>query len=241
MHRKKLAKNNGMLFKFPYEDNLCFWMKNTYLPLNIAFLDNSGKILQIEDMAPLSTRTVRANNKCKYALEVNKGWFKDNGVNVGAIIGGIEFKKNVKISQGMPPLAPEGQMPQEGLPQQPQQPQENAQPQPNPDVQLNMTHEEVLKDADLNNKKLTIIYQKKDGFVLPPKTISPPFLFEKDEEGERDALLKAWDDQNGSWKSFLIDNIISLEEEGKDQEKEEGISNTNLEKENIGDNYEKSI
>ena len=52
MDRKSLPDNNGMLFKFKYAHNLSFWMRNTYIPLDIAFLDDNGKVLQIESMAP---------------------------------------------------------------------------------------------------------------------------------------------------------------------------------------------
>jgi uncharacterized membrane protein (UPF0127 family) len=75
MGRKKLAQNNGMLFKFPESNVLSFWMKNTYIPLDIAFLDDNGRIVQIESMNPLSTRTTSAKQPCRYALEVNKDWF----------------------------------------------------------------------------------------------------------------------------------------------------------------------
>lgn len=83
MDRKTLANNHGMLFKFPEAQRLGFWMRNTYIPLDIAFINNDGEISQIERMYPLSTRSIRSNNNCKYALEVNAGWFKDNGIKVG--------------------------------------------------------------------------------------------------------------------------------------------------------------
>src|SRR3990167_4564727 len=86
MDRKSMNKNRGMLFKFPYSTRLSFWMKNTYIPLDIAYIDNDGKILQIENMIPLSTRPVVANHECRYALEVNKGWFKENNIGIGSRI-----------------------------------------------------------------------------------------------------------------------------------------------------------
>ena len=88
MDRKCMSENNGMLFKFPSAHYLQFWMQNTYIPLDIAFLDNQGKVLQIETMYPLSTRAVRANYMCKYALEVNEGWFRRNNVKVGSLVMG---------------------------------------------------------------------------------------------------------------------------------------------------------
>ena len=50
---------------------------------------------------------------------------------------------------------------------------------------------------------------------MPPKTISPPFEFDKDEDGVNDAIVKAWDEQTGGWKSFIIDNILNIEKENK--------------------------
>lgn len=102
MDRRTLAQNNGMLFKFPHKSNLSFWMRNTYLPLDIAFIDDDGKILQISEMYPLSTRAIRSNYACKYALEVNKGWFKSNNIKEGSyVVGDIMGKsKRTILAQG---------------------------------------------------------------------------------------------------------------------------------------------
>jgi len=88
MKRKVLSENEGMLFKFPYPQGLRFWMKDTYIPLDIAFVDDDGTILQIEEMYPRSTRTVDSNYYCRMALEVNHGWFKKNSIKVGDVIAG---------------------------------------------------------------------------------------------------------------------------------------------------------
>ena len=96
MFCKSLSKNSGMLFKFPYAHHLRFWMKNTYIPLDIAFINDDGKILQIENMSPLSTRAVTSSYPCKYALEVNGGWFKKEYINVGDYIGGEAINKPIK-------------------------------------------------------------------------------------------------------------------------------------------------
>lgn len=93
MFRKCLGKNSGMLFSFPHEDYYSFWMQNTYIPLDIAFIDKSGTVVDIRQMMPLSTRNVRPDFPCKYALEVNRDWFSENGVEVG-----YSFKKDVVTS-----------------------------------------------------------------------------------------------------------------------------------------------
>lgn len=198
MNRKHLSKNQGMLFKFPFNTRLSFWMKDTYIPLDIAFLDENGKILQIEEMIPLSTRPIYSKSSCKYALEVNKGWFKDNGVKEGQYIGGRGIGTQKKHAQAGPAKAvPEND------------PENNA---VSPQVILNMSVKEQLDQANLKGKDLIIIYQTKRGKTLPPKSISPPFRFESDEEGHHDAVVKAWDNQDAGWKSFLIDNILNIQE-----------------------------
>lgn len=83
MFRKYLGKNSGMLFVFESEDYHPFWMKNTYIPLDIAFINKSGTIVDIRHMTPLSTRRIIASSPFKYALEMNLEWFKDNGIKIG--------------------------------------------------------------------------------------------------------------------------------------------------------------
>jgi hypothetical protein len=62
---------------------LSFWMKNTRIPLSIAFIDQQGRIVDIQDMEPFSLRTRVSARPAQYALEVNQGWFKKNGIDVG--------------------------------------------------------------------------------------------------------------------------------------------------------------
>ncbi|MBD3363314.1 DUF192 domain-containing protein [Candidatus Dojkabacteria bacterium] len=75
MHRKKLDEDRGMLFIFPKEQNLSFWMKDTYIPLDIIFLDENKQITTIhQDSKPLDTGTYKSQYPSKYALEVNAGF-----------------------------------------------------------------------------------------------------------------------------------------------------------------------
>ena len=83
MYRAELSKNSGMFFIWDSERFQCMWMKNTSLELNIAFISNQGEILEIFDMIPFSTESICSSRKVKYALEVNKNWFKENKINVG--------------------------------------------------------------------------------------------------------------------------------------------------------------
>jgi hypothetical protein len=86
MNRKYLPVNNGMLFVFESERVLNFWMKNTHVPLSIAFADTNGIIIQISDMKPLDLSLTSSKLPARYALEVNQGWFKHNNIARGCKI-----------------------------------------------------------------------------------------------------------------------------------------------------------
>lgn len=90
MHRKSMAPNQGMLFVFPFPERHCMWMRNTFLPLSVAFLDDQGKILNIEDMKPQTETSHCAIAPARFALEMNRGWFSDKGLKAGLRIGGLE-------------------------------------------------------------------------------------------------------------------------------------------------------
>jgi uncharacterized protein len=92
MFREKLGKDEGMIFVYGREEHLSFWMKNTRIPLSIAFLDKTGKIVDIQDMVPFSLQTHVSALPARYALEVNQGWFKENGISVG---DGIKLPANL--------------------------------------------------------------------------------------------------------------------------------------------------
>ena len=83
MFRESLGPKEGMLFVFEEEQVLSFWMKDTGIPLSIAFLDKNGKVTDIIDMEPYSTRPVRSSGLCRYAIEANRGFFEKAGLLVG--------------------------------------------------------------------------------------------------------------------------------------------------------------
>ena len=90
MNRRSMAANHGMLFVFPDAERHCMWMRNTYLPLSVAFLDQRGQILNIEDMQPQSETSHCAAGPARFALEMNQGWFAAKGIRAGQAIGGLE-------------------------------------------------------------------------------------------------------------------------------------------------------
>lgn len=93
MYRRYLGKNEGMLFIYDSPRRLSFWMKNTRIPLSIAFLDGNGKIVQIEDMRPYDSAAFHPSSQpVQYALEMNRGWFERNGVGVGDVVEIPKYK-----------------------------------------------------------------------------------------------------------------------------------------------------
>ncbi len=86
MFRSSLGSREGMLFIFESDQRLSFWMKNTSIPLSIAFISSKGEILEIADMKPISLKSVISSRSARYALEVPLGTFKSLGVEVGARI-----------------------------------------------------------------------------------------------------------------------------------------------------------
>jgi uncharacterized membrane protein (UPF0127 family) len=89
MNRFSLQQDHGMLFVFERPEPLSFWMKNTYIPLSIAFLDTNGRILNIEDMAPQTEATHWSRGAALYALEMRKGWFLERGIKAGDRVDGV--------------------------------------------------------------------------------------------------------------------------------------------------------
>ena len=90
MNRRSMGANQGMLFVFLQNDRHCMWMRNTFLPLSVAFLDEGGKILNIEDMKPQTDTSHCAAGPARFALEMNLGWYASRGLKPGQRIGGIE-------------------------------------------------------------------------------------------------------------------------------------------------------
>ena len=90
MNRFSLQPDHGMLFVFSEPQRLAFWMKNTYVPLSIAFIGPDGRILNIEDMAPQTESTHPSRGLAIYALEMKKGWFAERGIRPGDAVKGLE-------------------------------------------------------------------------------------------------------------------------------------------------------
>ena len=83
MHRRSLGERNGMIFVYEADGHLSFWMKNTYIPLTLAFLSRDGEILQVEELKPLSLNPVTSERAARYALELPAGALQRLGVGPG--------------------------------------------------------------------------------------------------------------------------------------------------------------
>lgn len=93
MLRQSMAEDAGMLFLFPTDTTVGFWMRNTYLPLDIAYIDASGKVLEIRRAQPLDEAPLTPKGPYRYTLEVNQGWFERHGFGPGA---------NVRLPSDLP-------------------------------------------------------------------------------------------------------------------------------------------
>jgi hypothetical protein len=90
MYRYSLPPNRGMLFIFPEAHAYCMWMKDTYIPLSVAFIDNKGRIVNIAEMQPGSRSYYCAAKSVRHVLEMNEGWYHRNRIGPGTRIRGIQ-------------------------------------------------------------------------------------------------------------------------------------------------------
>lgn len=92
MFRSELPEHSGMLFLFPGRGTQCMWMRNTLLPLSVAFLRDDGTIVNIEDMEPQTETSHCSSEPVRAALEMTQGWFAKRGVKPGMKIGGMPIR-----------------------------------------------------------------------------------------------------------------------------------------------------
>jgi uncharacterized protein len=90
MYRERLGPEAGMIFKYATSGPASMWMKNTRIPLSVAFIDARGKILNIDDMTPFSEQAHSSKGDAAYALETNLGWFRKRGIGAGEKVFGLD-------------------------------------------------------------------------------------------------------------------------------------------------------
>ena len=91
MFRTAMGTNEGMLFAFEQPGQQCFWMKNTLLPLSVAFVADNGGIVNIDDMKPQTLDSHCSTKPVRFVLEMNQGWFAKRGVKAGTRLRGAPF------------------------------------------------------------------------------------------------------------------------------------------------------
>ena len=96
MNRESLPDDSGMIFVWDRNKVQCMWMKNTSIPLSVAYIEDTGEIIDIYDMVPLSRKSVCSRKPALYALEVNQGWFEKNELYVGDFINISSGIQNAK-------------------------------------------------------------------------------------------------------------------------------------------------
>ncbi len=90
MHVREMAQHEGMLFVFEEAQQQCFWMRNTLIPLSIAFLRDDGSIVNVAEMKALDDKNNHCSNEpVRYALEMNAGWFAKKGLKAGSRLTGL--------------------------------------------------------------------------------------------------------------------------------------------------------
>lgn len=89
MFRERLAPNQGMLFVFDAKTVQCMWMRNTLIPLSVAFIEDDGSIVNIEDMQPKTETSHCAARPVRFALEMDQGWFAKRGIKAGTRLAGL--------------------------------------------------------------------------------------------------------------------------------------------------------
>lgn len=206
MGRKHLPKNAGMLFDFGADQELSFWMKNTYLPLQIAFINSKGVVKHIASMAPLSTKSVRSPFNCRYALEVNDGWFDNNNIRMGATVEVPDSSIDVENQPD------ETFNDENNIDDNQGDNQDDEQMQKSPELVIEQSFKDVLIAANDYSLPVVIEYITKEENALPPKMISPPYIFGDTMDGDVNGLVTVWDEQEASYKSFLVDNIIGIKD-----------------------------
>ncbi len=92
MFRTAMAANDGMLFAFEQAGTQCFWMKNTLLPLSVAFVADDGSVVNIDEMKPQTLDSHCSTKPVRFVLEMNQGWFAKRGIKAGSKLQGAPFK-----------------------------------------------------------------------------------------------------------------------------------------------------
>ena len=235
MFRKKLEDDSGMLFQFGSSQTLSFWGMNTFIPLDIAFIDELGVIKDVNRIKEHDLNSVKSSCPCKYALEISDGWFKSNGFGVGDYISFLPkgnddhimvFKnKNVKVAQVVDDKA--DTEPVTDAPTKEVKPPEVETLKEKEELNTKANPQETVKKKVLpppfsapkfnsvfdainwsaaNLQVMRIMYRTQKGHTVT-KDIEPHSAFFSRTSGHQ--VLKAYDETAGHASQYIIMNIIS--------------------------------
>jgi uncharacterized membrane protein (UPF0127 family) len=209
MYRDHLPENSGMLFDFGHRIAMSFWMKNTELPLDIAFLDDEFKIVEIKGMVPHSTKSVRSSSRHRYALEVNAGWFEKNDIGVGSF---LRTARQISVQEPLDPqldqtpsIPPATQdQPLTTIDQSPEEPPVEKQ-----EVIVHMSFRDAVKVANVQDLAIAFEYE------FPKGDINSYVLMPYDDYDiypgrEKELVRGRCVHSGGEHRNFIIDNIIDF-------------------------------
>lgn len=215
MFRKHLPDDHGMLFDFKKEQPLSFWGMNTLIPLDIAFIDKSGKIINLGEIKPHCLHAVKSASPCMFALEVPEGTFRKNHINAGDFAEIYREGESTKvflirhIKEGSVKVAAAdmdaGQKLNVDVEQQP------ARNSVNPsEKDENVPSFRSVFDA-LNwciiNKEVCRITYRTDGGNVITRDVEPHDIFYS--SGKHHQILSAWDENASGPRSYIVMRIIS--------------------------------
>ena len=203
MYRERVPKNGGMLFAFNSSFRLSFWMKDTKVPLDIAFIDDDMVVREIHEMAPMSTRSTAASFACRYALEANAGWFAEHGVVPRSVLTAAWAPDDAE------PAIPE---PAEAVPETPQPEEPFAEERKPPqDLVVNLSFKDAVPFA--NAHKLAIVFD----YEFPENNVNSYILeplgeyIVKPGASAGDLICGPCRHSDGEYRNFIIDNILDFD------------------------------
>jgi uncharacterized membrane protein (UPF0127 family) len=206
MYRERVPKNGGMLFSFTSPFRLSFWMKDTRVPLDIAFIDDDLVIREIREMVPMSMRSTAASFPCRYALEANAGWFEQHGIVSGSKLTAAWAPDDAE-SQIPAPVEP----PVPDMREQPSQPQQQEKREPPPDLVVNISFKDAVKFANIHKLAIAFEYEYPENnvnsYILEPMgeyIIKPGAT-------AGDLVCGPCRHSDGEYRNFIIDNIIDFD------------------------------
>ena len=209
MYRRRLSADSGMLFDFKRAQALSFWMKNTEIPLDIAFIDDDFRIREIKSMVPGSTKSVRASGRYRYALEMNEGWFDRNGIGVGSV---LKTARQISLEEALEETPPMDEVVQPTeMPQETPSEEKRPEVKPSPDVIVNMSFMDAVRLANDNSLSIAFDYEFPEGNINSYVLVPVDKYEIKQGRGGNELVSGRCRHSGGEYRNFIIDNVIQFD------------------------------